>query len=144
MRGRRPAGPEYVERLDGSAEAKRRLRVLLEVTAGRLRVQEACAQLHISEPRFHQLRDQALSAALAGIEPGLPGRPAQVPTPEQAQLQALEAQLAAKGVELRAAQAREEIALTLGRTPAEAPPEKKTRRRPPPRRGRPRGKKPST
>jgi hypothetical protein len=144
MRGRHPAGPEYVDRLDGSDEAKRRLRVLLEVTAGRLRVQEACARLQISEPRFHQLRDQALSAALAGIEPGLPGRPAQAPTPEQAQVQALEARLAAQDVELRAARAREEIALTLGRGADQAGPGKKTTRRPPRRRGRPRGKKPNT
>ncbi len=144
MRGRRPQGPEYVERLQGSAEAKRRLRVVLEVTAGRLRVQEACAQLGVCEQRFHQLRDQAFGGALAGLEPGSPGRPPRTVTPEQEQLHALQAQLAAQEIELRASQAREEIALTLGRGAAPAAPEKKMT--PPPRRprGRPRGKRAST
>ena len=144
MRGRRPKGPEYVDRLDGSAEAKRRLRVVLEVTAGRLRVQEACAQLGICEQRFHQLRDQAFSGALAGLEPGTPGRPARTVTPEQQKLQALEAQLAAKEIELRASQAREEIVLTLARGGQEPEPEKKTTQQRPRPRGRPPGKKPNT
>ena len=33
-RGRRPAGPEIVEQAEGSADAKRRLRVILETVAG--------------------------------------------------------------------------------------------------------------
>jgi hypothetical protein len=143
MRGRRPKGPEFVDRLDGSAEAKRRLRVVLEVTAGRLRVHEACAQLGLSEQRFHQLRDQAFAGALAGLEPGLPGRPPRTQTPEQEQVQALAARLAAKEVELHAAQVREEIALTLGRGAGPDAPEKKTTLPGPRPRGRPPGKKTS-
>jgi transposase InsO family protein len=122
MRGRRPAGPEYVERLQGSTEAKQRLKTVLEVTAGRLRVQEACQRLGICEQRFHQLRDEAFVAALAGLEPGVPGRPPRTPSPEQEQVRVLEAQLAAKDVELRAAQAREEIVLTLSRVAPETEP----------------------
>ena len=34
MRGRRPAGPEIVERLPGSEQARLRLRVVLETLAG--------------------------------------------------------------------------------------------------------------
>jgi hypothetical protein len=144
MRGRRPAGPEYVDRLDGSVQAKRRLKVVLEVTAGRLRLHEACAELGICEQRFHQIRDQAFAAALAGLEPGTPGRPARPPSPEQEQVQALQAQLAAKEVELRATQAREEIALTLARVVQEPSAEKKTPQRRSRPRARPPGQKPNT
>src|SRR6516164_8817741 len=70
MRGRYPSGPEAVERLAGSAEAKERLQVVLETLAGRCRVQEACARLGISEPRFQQVRQQMLSAALNSLEAG--------------------------------------------------------------------------
>ena len=56
MRGRRPAGPEIVEQLPGSAKARLRLRVVLETLAGDLRVQQACQQLGIGPVRFHTLR----------------------------------------------------------------------------------------
>jgi hypothetical protein len=129
MRGRRPAGPEYVEQLTGSTLARERLQVILETIAGTCRVQEACARLGICEQRFHQLREEAMSGALAALEPGTPGRPAQVPTPAEQQMQALADQLAAKDVELRAAQARAEIAIALPRARHEEPGQKKTRRR---------------
>jgi hypothetical protein len=137
MRGRRPSGPEYVERLDGSATAKERLQVVLETLAGRCRVQQACARLGISEPRFHQLRTQVLEAALERLEPRPAGRPAQTPTPAEQEVQALHAALAERDVEVRAAQVRTEIALVLPQvvaTPQAA--EKKTRRRPRSRRRR--------
>ena len=148
MRGRKPSGPEYVDRLAGSAQAKERLKVVLATLAGSCRVQEACRQLGLSEPRFHQLRTQILAAALERLEPRPIGRPAAAAaalTGEQAA--ALLEQLADKDVELRAAQARVEVAAALGQPPApEAVPEKKTRQRPPPRRRRRRqpGKSPNT
>ncbi len=126
MRGRRPSGPEYVEHLAGSEQAKERLKVVLETLAGTCRVQEACRRLGISEPRFHQIRQEMLEAALARLEPQPAGRKPMVVTPEQQRLAALAQQLAAKDVELRAAQARAEIALTLPRVAAETEPEKKT------------------
>jgi hypothetical protein len=136
MRGRRPAGPEYVDRLDGSDSAKERLKVILATMNGTLRLQEACVQLGICEQRFHQLREQAMLGALTSLEAGTPGRPPRVVAPAEAQVQALEAQLAAKDVELGAAQARAEIAVILPRVaPAEdekkKPPGRRPRRRPP-------------
>lgn len=115
MRGRRPSGPEYVDHLDGSATAKERLKVVLETLAGRCRVQEACVRLGISEPRFHQLRTQMLEAALDGLEPQTPGRKPHLLAPAEEQVRHLEQQLAEQDFELRAARAREEIALTLPR-----------------------------
>ncbi|HEV3080351.1 MAG TPA: hypothetical protein VGY66_11250 [Gemmataceae bacterium] len=128
MRGRRPAGPEYVDKLDGSAQSKKRLRMILETVAGRCTVQEACAQLELGEVRFNQLRQEALQGALATMEPKPAGRP-RATTAEEEQVQALQRALADKDMELREAQVREEIALALPRRSAADPPEKKTRRR---------------
>jgi hypothetical protein len=133
MRGRRPAGPAYVDQLEGSESAKERLKVVLETLAGTCRVQNACVRLGICEQRFHQLRQEALEAALAGLEPGKPGRKPQTPSAAEEHVRVLQEQLAAHEVELRAAQAREEIALALPRVVHDDT-EKKTRRR----RGRPR------
>jgi hypothetical protein len=144
MRGRRPSGPNYVQRLAGSPLAKERLRIILETIAGTRRLGDACRLLGVSPQRFHQLREEALNAALAGLEPGLPGRPAQVPTAQDEQVRALEAQLAAQELALRTAQAREEIALTMPRGAAPSTPEKKTRRRPKGARRQPPGTRPNT
>jgi hypothetical protein len=137
MRGRRPAGPAYVDQLSGSDLAKERLKVVLQTLAGQCRVTEACARLGIGPQRFHQIREEALTAALAGLEPQPAGRPAVVAAPAAAAHQALQAQVERLEVELRAAQAREEIALTLPQVLPAAPAgdgaEKKTRQRRPAR-----------
>lgn len=130
MRGRRPAGPSYVDHLQGSALAKERLKVVLETMAGTCRVQEACRRLGISEQRFHQLREEAMVGALAGLEPGTPGRRPHTPSPAEEQVRDLEQQLADKDVELQAARVRAEIALALPRVVQEPREEKKTRGRP--------------
>jgi hypothetical protein len=115
MRGRRPAGPEYVEGLAGSATAKHRLKVVLQTLAGTLRVQDACRQLGISEPRFHQLRTRILEAGLASLEPRPAGRPVTEVPPTQEQVRDLQAKVSALEVGLKSAQALEEIALVLPR-----------------------------
>jgi hypothetical protein len=130
MRGRKPAGPQYVDGLEGSARAKERLKVVLETLAGQCRVQEACRRLGVGEARFHELRQQALAAALAGLEPRPAGRPVTAaPTPSATEVAALRAQVAELEVAVRAAQTREEIALVLPRAAEASGEEKKTRRR---------------
>jgi hypothetical protein len=120
-----------VEHLSGSEQAKERLKVILQTITGECRVLEACAQLGICEQRFHQLRQQALEAALGGLEAGTPGRPVRQPSPAEEQLAAARQQLDAMAVELRTARAREEIALALpNAVQPPAAPEKKTRGRP--------------
>jgi len=111
MRGRYPSGPEYVEQLEGSAQAKHRLRVVLETMTGKYRVQEACQLLDICEQRFHQLRAELLQAALEQLEAKPPGRPRSQPVPVEAE--AVRDRLADMELELRVAQVREEIALAL-------------------------------
>jgi hypothetical protein len=68
MRGRQAPGPEFVQRLQGDA-AKRRLEVILSTVAGRRGLSEAAALLGITPQRFHELRQQALQAAVAALAP---------------------------------------------------------------------------
>ena len=127
MRGRRPAGPEYTDKVPGSKAAKERAQVILETIQGKCRVQEACARLGISEQRFHQLRHELMTAVVQALEPGQAGRPPHTPTPAEQQVAALEQQVRELRVELQAAKAREEIALILPTVKHEpAVPEKKT------------------
>ena len=118
MRGRRPGGPESVAGLDGSEQAKERLRVVLEVVAGQCRVFEACQRLGVSEPRFYQLREEALQGAVAALEARPAGRPRR--TTVEASVDALQTQLEQRELEVRLAQTRDEVALILGPGPTAA------------------------
>src|SRR6516162_2454897 len=143
MRGRRPVGPEYADKLEGSDTAKERVKVILATMAGTCRLKEACERLGISEQRFHQLREEMTAAAVKALEPGHAGRPAQTPTPTEEQVIALQQQLQDKEVELRAAKAREEIALVMPEVKQEPVEPEKKMPQPPPKRRR-RGRKKNT
>jgi len=112
-RGRKPLGPKLVDRLDASADAKRRLRLILETIAGARAVPEACDALGVTEARFHELREQALAGALQSLEPKPLGRPPKRPSPEDPRLAELEAEVRELRLEVRAAQVREEIAAVM-------------------------------
>jgi hypothetical protein len=139
MRGRKPAGPDYVAQLPGSDQAKERVQVVLQTLTGTLRMEEACQRLGIGKTRFHQVRQDMLLAAVASQEPKPVGRPPRVDAAVPAvQVAALVERVAELEVSARLAQIREEIALLLPRLgltaeAAEAP-EKKPRRRPKTRR----------
>ena len=104
-----------MDKLVGSADDKKRLKVIMQTMMGELRLSEACRILGVGPQRFHQLREEAMQSALAGLAPRPKGRPPQTLTAEQQRIAELERQLAAAKFELRAAQAREEIALVLPR-----------------------------
>ena len=93
--------------------AKERVKAVFETIAGKCRVEEACQRLGISEQRFRQLREEILAGSAGRRRAGQTGTPAKIVTPADEENRALQEQLAAKDVELRAAQARAEIALTL-------------------------------
>jgi transposase-like protein len=126
-----PRRTGVVERLEGSALAKVRAKVVLQTLARELTVAQACARLGICEQRFYQLREEHLRDFVAGFEPGKPGRPPRTLSRAEQQVIELQQQLAAKDIELRTAQAREEIAITLPRVVQVADAEKKTTHRPP-------------
>lgn len=111
MAGRHPAGPEYVEQLEGSELAKRRLRIVLETLAGRCGIGQAAQLLGVSEQRVHQLREEALQAALVGLEAKTPGRRPRAVADETAALSAEQRLELEK--ELRASKIRQEIVLAF-------------------------------
>jgi hypothetical protein len=131
MRGRYPSGPEVVERLDGSDEAKRRLRVLLEVLSGRCRIKDACARLGIKEARLEQLR-RALLGALEALEPRPGGRPRRQAEVTAGQVGELVARVRELELALRVAEARAEVAQIRG---GAAPAARRPGRRRPPKSG---------
>jgi len=133
MRGRRPSGPDYVDRCNGEEIAKERFKVILETIAGTCRVLEACVRLRVCEQRFHQLREDAFDGALAGLRPRPRGRRPRRLSSAEEEIKVLRERIAALELELRTARAREEIALVLPNArhgSDQEQQEKKTRGRP--------------
>jgi transposase InsO family protein len=120
MRGRNPAGPEFVEKLKGSDKAKRRARVVLEMLAGQCRVPEACHRLGIKEARLDQLRLEGLQAMVTELEDKPAGRPARTPTPADLDNEHLRAEIERLQAELNVALVRAELAVGLPRVGAKS------------------------
>jgi len=112
-RGRPIEGPKLVERLEGSVDAKRRLRVILQTVAGELTVAEACAELGIGKTAFFELRGRVLQTSLADLEPKAVGRPRQEAPAEEAELERLKQENQRLLDDLEIAHVREEIALAM-------------------------------
>jgi hypothetical protein len=113
MRGRRPVGPELVDRLPGSESARERVKVVLQTMTGELRVQEACEQLQISEQRFDELRIEAIQAAVASLEPKPMGRPVRETVVDAAEMERLQQRVAELEAQVAAAVVRAELAMAL-------------------------------
>lgn len=130
MVGRKPLGPALVEHLDGSANAKERLELILATIAGQVSVVAAAERLGISEAMFYKLRTRVLQLSLANLEPKPIGRPAQRESEAAAQSAELAQRVAELERELSAQTVRLELAQTmphlLQSTAADAP--KKTTR----------------
>jgi hypothetical protein len=110
---RPPNAAELVERQDGSALAKKRLRLFLETIAGKLTVAEACGELGVNEAAFHRMRSRWLAESVEGLEPRKTG-----PRPRERTLSAAEGeQLSEENVrlerELKASSVREELGMVM-------------------------------
>ena len=130
-RGRKPTGPQLVERLEGSSHAKARLKVILETLSGRWTIPDACEELGIQETMFHKLRSEVLQTALGRLEPRPLGRRPQLPSPQDEELLRLAAKNRKLQIELQAAEVRRDLAENLPRLakpvdPASRPGEKTT------------------
>jgi hypothetical protein len=110
---RPPSGPDLVDGAEGSPEAKARLKVILQTIAGTKTISEACAELSMCEAAFHKLRTRHLKEAVQGLEPRRPGRKPSETSAEEARIQELEGEVARLKLGLRAAQIREQLALTM-------------------------------
>jgi hypothetical protein len=118
MRGRRASGPDYVWKLDGSMLACARLEAILHTVGGTRSLQGACSELAIAPTRFHQLRQVALQAALASLEPGQVGRPARAA--EDPRIALLHEEIRQLQLQLQAANVRTELATILPRVVEDA------------------------
>lgn len=112
---RGPGGPELVDKLEGTDEAKTRLRVVLETMRGGRTVAEACKLLGIGPTRFEELRQQALEAALAALQAKPLGRPTVQPIVESGDVVRLRAENERLKQEIVIAHVREELAIGLPR-----------------------------
>jgi hypothetical protein len=113
-------GPELASQLEGSAQACRRVRVILETIAGTQRVHEACEQLGICEQRFETIRVTAIQAAIAALESRPMGRPPKVLTEAHAEIARLQKRVEELEAQLQVASVRAELARALGRLPVES------------------------
>ena len=114
-RGRPPLGAEIVDRLEGSSQAKCRLRLILRTLAGEMTIPQACQELGIGPSRFHDLRNDILQDMLESLEGRPRGRPPDGGTDRDARVQELQQQVLSLTTDLRASQIREELAIMLPR-----------------------------
>jgi transposase-like protein len=128
MPGRKPLGPALVEHLDGSANAKERLELILKTLSGQITVVAACRTLDISEAMFYKLRNRVLQCCLEDLEPKPRGRPPQTGTSDQDRYEELSAELTELRRELEVKDVRLELAHALPHVmkPASLGPLKKT------------------
>ena len=120
-------GPELANGAEGSDEARRRLKVILETISGQKRIADTCEELGIGEAQFHKLRNKMLDGALSSLEPGMPGRPAAMNEAADGRVAAMQDEIRQLKIELRASQIREEIALLMPHL-VKAPEEAKKKR----------------
>jgi hypothetical protein len=113
MPGRWPDGPEYIDKLEGSGEAKQRFKAILDTLYGRARTLEVCAQLNISVTRFQQLREACMQGGLTAIESRPAGRPRRTESAETEEIRMLRQRVRELEQALLESQVREEIALVL-------------------------------
>ncbi|HVK15053.1 MAG TPA: hypothetical protein VM597_40315 [Gemmataceae bacterium] len=108
------------EQLEGSAEACRRMRVVLETIAGTKRVAAACAELGVCHQRFEAIRQDALQAGVAALELRPAGRPRTAGTTVDGEAARLRERVAELEAALQAALVRAELATTLPRLGGDA------------------------
>lgn len=119
--GRPTKGLGHVDDVEGSAEAKERAKVLIEVVAGTLSFVEGARRLSVSTTRLEQLRVQALQGTVAALEARAPGRPRKHEPGEEAPRIDLARARAELAWEREVARVREEIALLCPNLVARGP-----------------------
>ena len=100
-----------VAALEGSTDAKRRLKLILQTLSGETRVVDACKELELCEARFYKFRHDCLEQSLHALEPRPMGRPKKDAAIAAEELESLKAQNEALRGRVAALEVREEIAL---------------------------------
>ena len=112
-KGRPSLGPSLADKVEGSDQAKARLKLILQTIAGEISVADACKQLGLSEARFHELRQQWMQDACTALEPKPAGRPKETTIEEEVELLRLHRENTNLTLQLRAAQIREQIGVAM-------------------------------
>ena len=112
-KGRPSLGPSLADKVEGSDQAKARLKLILQTIAGEISVADARKQLGLSEARFHELRQQWMQDACAALEPKPAGRPKETTIEEEVELLRLHRENKNLTLQLRAAQIREQIGVAM-------------------------------
>lgn len=111
--GGKPKGPALVDGIDAPAQAKRKLKVILETITGTKPIAEACGELGIAEAMFHKLRTEWLAESVKLLEPKPLGRPPKEKAVEVDEVQRLKEENARLTRELMASQLKADIAVTM-------------------------------
>lgn len=80
--GRRSDLTQLVDALEGSDDAKRRMRAITRAATNDLSVAAAAAEIDVSPQRFHEMRADMLQAGIAALEAKPAGRPKAAIDPE--------------------------------------------------------------
>jgi transposase-like protein len=121
--GRPPKKSDLVDSFDAGNLERERLRIILQTLSGEVSVVEACELLDVSETRFHDLRTQALQAAVISLAPKPRGRPSKPGAPEE--VQKLKEQVMDLELELQTQRVKTEIAVTMPHLLKDKPTKKK-------------------
>ena len=129
VQGRTTSGSALVDKLEGSGQARERLKAILDTLGGSRRIVEVCGELGICEAMFYKLRDRFLQEALQLLEPRACGR--KPLEPEAEEVKQLKDEILQLKKELLGAQVREELALLGGGEEKKrvVPPNERTTRR---------------
>lgn len=112
VQGRTTSGSALVDKLEGSGQARERLKAILDTLGGSRKIVEVCGELGICEAMFYKLRDRFLQEAVELLEPRACGR--KPLEPEAEEMTQLKDEVAQLKKELLGAQVREELALLGG------------------------------
>jgi hypothetical protein len=112
-RGRPGKGWGHIDGLEGEDAEKARMKRIFQTVSGELTVREAAKALGISEARFFAMREEVLQQWLDALQPRPPGRPPKHEETEPAEVEALLRQIKELQLDLKVAQTRTELALTM-------------------------------
>jgi hypothetical protein len=112
-RGRPNKGADLVTDVEGSEQARQRLKIILQTLAGAMTIEQGCDALGVRRSGFHKLRRQFLARATDLLEPRPRGRQRRQASEVDRQIAQLKHQIVQLKLDLKAQQIREEIALVM-------------------------------
>jgi len=110
---RTPNAQRLVEKQEGSALAKDRLRLFLETIGGKCPVERACAELKVKAAAFYRMRDRWLAESVQVLEPRTSGPRPRDRTVSRAEVAELAEKIVDLERQLKASAVKEELGLVM-------------------------------